>query len=267
MRRVAVVLFLCAASPAAAETGQGHRAVVLLDAAALPDANKLVADFQKRWKRALKPTKSDKTDLLTFDLEDGEVSIELRRRAVPDDEFRNVAHFSWQWPEAESVQHHAQLNIKVLAPKVDATDNLLRLTRVVASVIATSPVKAVYWGNARMLIEPQRFLRKSAGIGRNKPPVEMWINGTLTALLDDTKVARTFGMPSADVPELLVMQGEMPDEMALLLVYLTAAYFVKHPQATRNGRLQVAKKVVISVETITSPWDASEPMLRITPKL
>jgi hypothetical protein len=267
MRRLAVLACLCAASPAVAAKGEGHRAVVLLDAAALPDAGKLVADYRKRWQRSMTPTHSEKPDVLTFNLDDGEVSIELRRRTVPEDELRDVAHFSWQWPEAKSVQHHAQLNIKVQGPKGDATDNLLRLTRVVASVVATTSVKAVYWGNARMMIEPQRFLRKSGAIERNKPPIEMWVNAIPVELEDQTKVIRTFGMTSANVPELLVMQGELPDDIAMTLVYVTASYLVSHPQAAKTGRLQPAKHVVITIETITSPWDPSEPMLRVVLKI
>lgn len=172
------VLMLGFAAAAASDASQIRvLSFVLVAEPKLPDARLLRADLEGRLPAHLAITDmdADKRNVILLRAAGGTVMIGLIDAPLPKGQVDDLCAGAWYWRQAceATSAHRAHIAVSVLGTPLDKLDASLLQTHVVASLMDGNAV-ASYWGAS--LQSRDAFLRQSAQINREQPPVWLWVN-------------------------------------------------------------------------------------------
>jgi hypothetical protein len=239
--------------------------IVLLERSQRLDGARLVEDYCARWKPLLATLKGEEGDAMVLDLGDALATVRLERKPLAG--LDSAVQASWQWDGARTAvdRHPAHLVIEVGTSRGEALANTARLTRVVASVVAVTRPRAVFWTGAAMLIDPAKFVAESAVLRTGQAPVLLWLN-VLPAFLEPKEpVVHTIGFGRLGLPELILVQGAASDEDVFDRL-LRASELILHKRLNvrRGNRLELSATERLVAEEVPAPWNPKEMAIRLT---
>lgn len=114
---------------------------------------------------------------VSFAIPGGSAGLAHLPMPIPWGDLEWPVRTAWHWPtaEAELRAHTAHLVVFVSSSELSAIELNLQLVRLVASVIAASPAAGVYYGNASVVIESQRYLEEAHGASEDNLPIPLWL--------------------------------------------------------------------------------------------
>lgn len=156
--------------------------------------------------------------------------------AIPKETLSSAIGNELMWKEAGAafLRSKAHILFSVISAKERANAPAAyaqALTLAIAAILPEVPALGVYWSNAEMVIEPERFTQEAKAAGLKRPPNDLWVGfryyqGKKFAR-DQSIVCRTSGLAAFTGRELECgPYAKQPGELASMLRSI-AAYMVE----------------------------------------
>jgi hypothetical protein len=177
--------------------------VVLLAEPRLPPPGVVRERLEQRLKGRLKvdAMEADGAKVVLFRLRGGTVAIGLIESPLPKGQIDDLCAGAWHWKAAceATASHRGHVFITVLDTDLDTLDASLLLTDVVAALMDSNAI-ASYWGAS--LQSRDAFLKQSADVGREQPPVWLWVNFRISNDIEKGFSLSTQGMEAFGLREI-----------------------------------------------------------------
>lgn len=240
--------------------------IVLLSEAKLPDAKQFRNTLAKRVGGRLDVSEVERADEEAIVLRAGAniVLVRLVRTPVPEELIKDLCVNAWYWRQAceETSKHRAQAVVGVMQPSLDKLDTRLLLTDAVASVMTDNAI-ASYW--LASLQSREAFLRQSAKISRDAPPVWLWVNFRLTNDVEKGLSISTSGMDQLDLREIEAKDVNRPGRDVFMLLHGMAQYLASRGPVIKDGEtIGESPRLNIRVNQGPSYWRDGLTVYRVT---
>jgi hypothetical protein len=233
--------------------------VVLLAEPRLPPPGVVRERLEQRLKGRLKvdAMEADGAKVVLFRLRGGTVAIGLIESPLPKGQIDDLCAGAWHWKAAceATASHRGHVFITVLDTDLDTLDASLLLTDVVAALMDSNAI-ASYWGAS--LQSRDAFLKQSADVGREQPPVWLWVNFRISNDIEKGFSLSTQGMEAFGLREI-----EAKDVFSLLLGM--AQYLIQKGPVIKDGETIGASPALnIRVRQGPSYWREGATVYRVT---
>jgi hypothetical protein len=183
---------------------------------------------------------------------------------IPWADLEGPCETAWHyWERATQVvkQHQSHVVCAVLGQEADgAIERTLRLTRLVAAVVAGSKATAVYWTEAPIVLPREAFLEATHTLSREEVPLEMWVD--FRPMIDEERTSVfTAGMDALGLLEIEIRDAASPMNEVLDLVYEIAHYLVAHGMVIGDGDTVEFSASKLRVSYVDSAWKRPGPVL------
>lgn len=269
MRVFLIVLFLALGGFAAhaAEPSQ-FRALsfVLVSEPRLPDASAFRSDLEKRiaGRFTLGEMEADGQKVILLRAHGGTIMVGLIDAPLPKGQIDDLCALAWSWKQAceATGQHKAHVMISLIGTTLDELDAHLLLTHVVASLMDGNAIGS-YWGAS--LHSREAFLRLSQDIGRDDPPVWLWVNFRFTNDVFKGFSLSTQGMEVFNLREIEAKDVNRPGREVFSLLLGMAQYLVSKGPVIRDGEtIGDSPSLDIRVRQGPSYWRDGATVYRVT---
>lgn len=269
MRAITLLLFalLSWATAHAAEPDKVRvLSFVLLAEPKLPAPNAFRAALEKRLagRVAIQDMEADGERVMLLRMAGGTVMVGLIDAPLPKGQIDDLCAAAWQWRqacEATSV-HKAHAVVSVLGTTGDRLDAHLLLTDVVASLLDGNAI-ASYWGAS--LQSREAFLRQSANISRDVPPVLLWVNVRISSDAQKGFSLSTQGMESFDLREIEAKDVNRPGREVFNLLVGMAGYLIAKGPVIQDGEtIGDSPTLKVRVQRGPSHWREGATVYRVT---
>lgn len=136
------------------------------------DIQKVVDYLKNNWN-------SEVTDIDDkFMTVDGEMVALMEIPAqIPWDDIQGTAHYAYNWATAEKdlENHNSHTIVTILSNNKSQVERFTILTKVLASILATSNAIGVYQGSQSLLIPREQYLESAEAIKTGKTPINLWV--------------------------------------------------------------------------------------------
>lgn len=232
-----VVALLWFAPAGAAEPGKSAPlAIVLLSEPRLPDAKSFRAELEKRLagRHAVSDLDTNLPQTIFLRVAGGYISVGLIDLPVQTGEIDGLCRSAWYWRQAceATAAHKAHVIVAVLGTGLDMLDASLLLTDVVASLMDTNAI-ASHWGTS--LQSREAFLRQSARISRDRPPVWLWVNFRVSQEAGKGMSLSTDGMEAFGLREIEAKDVSRPGSEVFTLLAGLAQYLISKGPVIQDG--------------------------------
>lgn len=123
----------------------------------------------------LKVKRKDNT--ISFQLGEDKVVVSSMRESIPWSDLKGPCRAAWYWPDAaEQLRRHEGHFLVVVVPgSADRKSAAIKLTKVTAALVESSPATGVLWGGSGTVHAPEPFCQTAAEIASDRLPVEIWV--------------------------------------------------------------------------------------------
>ena len=172
-------------------------AVIALKREAFPDLSAAVEMLSEAYPDEGAPAEVTRgTDSAVFRWGPGPVAVALKSEPIAEADLEEACEAAWWWEQAAEklALHRAHLLVS-LAPTGEApVARHLRLSRVVAVLLAQCEAAGVYWPNAGIVHEPQSFAEQAADLSPESIHPALWIDMHIIPNDDETYSLYTVGL-------------------------------------------------------------------------
>lgn len=240
--------------------------VVLLSEPKLPDAKQFRRNLEKRLAGRLKVGEVERDDGAGIVLRAGGniVLVRLLKTPVPEGLIKDLCVNAWYWRQAceETAKHRAQAIVGVMQSSLDRLDTRLLLTDAVAAAMDDNAI-ASYW--LASLQSREAFIRQSAQIGRNAPPIWLWVNFRLSNDAEKGLSLSTSGMDQLDLLEIEAKDVNRPLREVVPLLQGMAQYLASRGPVIKDGEtIGDSPRLNIKVHQGPSYWRDGLTVYRVT---
>lgn len=263
----ALCLILAAACAQAAEPARTQvLSYVLVSEPKLPEANAFRESLEKRVAGRFKVGEmdADGQKVILLRMHGGTVMVGLIEAPLPKGQIDDLCATAWYWRQAceAAAAHRAQIVVSVMGTTLDRLDANLLLTDVVAALMDGNAI-ASYWGAS--LQSREAVLRQSERIGRDAPPVWLWINFRVTNDLDKGFSLSTQGMEAFDLREIEAKDVNRSGREVFGLLLGMAQYLVSKGPVIKDGEtIGESPSLNIRVRQGPSYWREGATVYRVT---
>jgi hypothetical protein len=200
-------------------------------------AEDILTDLGQRWPDVPVSYLGDKKGTLNFDFDSANLAITLAETPLPWSELEEPARSSVSWPDAEAAlrPHEAYVEVAVLG-EGDPVEYAVRLTKAVATVLATTPgAIGVYWGSASLVVPRDLFIGCATEVLPLGPPIPIWVDFQVGLNEGDTTSGFTRGMTALGHMDMeTLVSPESPAELVERMEGL-ARYVLERGPVIQSG--------------------------------
>ncbi|MBQ0936426.1 DUF4261 domain-containing protein [Ideonella paludis] len=269
MRSILFILALLSLvlSAQASETeSKSTVSIVLLAEPKLPSARQFQQELASRLAGRLKITGVEHEDADAIALRVGEaiVLVRLVPKPAPEALIKDLCVNAWYWRQAceATSGHRAQAVVGVMQSSLDALDTRLLLTDAVSAVMNDNAI-ASYW--LASLQSRDAFLRKSAKISREEPPIWLWVNFRITNDAEKGFSLSTSGMDQLGLNEIEAKDVNRSGREVFPLLLGMAQYLASKGPVIKDGEtIGDSPQLNIRVHQGKSYWRDGLNVYRVT---
>lgn len=193
--------------------------MIMLEDDTPPRLGNFIADYAENYGIELDELYGDDS-AATFSIDGITVIIGHIGMPIPSGDIEGTVDYAYNWPSAaEDVKgHRSHLIVTIIDGKKSQVDKYKIFTRVVSSLLRTTPALGVYQGSQTLLIRKQDYLEQSALMADDFLPVDLWIYVGLREE-DGRAAGYTYGLAEFNKHELEVLDSarDIEDIRELLL--------------------------------------------------
>ena len=208
-------------------------------AKAILDPAAIAADFATRFADAepLVVEPSTKEGFLSFQAGDQIAIVAPMGGPIPWGDLEGPCQSSILWPDAATVlrDHADHLIVTVMGPTA-IIERCALLTRVIASVLATSPpALGVFWSPARLLIPAPVFGDFAVEVLPDGPPLDIWVDFRVGTTSPGKSSGFTTGLAALGLMEIEAEgASDTPTDLRARFISL-ANYLLENGPVVNNG--------------------------------
>ena len=136
------------------------------------------------------------TDSAVFRWGAGPVAVALKSEPIAEADLEEACQAAWWWEQAadQLASHQAHLLVSLAPTAEDPVTRHIRLSRVIAVLLAQCDSAGVYWPNAGIVHEPQSFAEQAADLSPENLHPALWIDMHMSPNEDETYSLYTVGL-------------------------------------------------------------------------
>jgi hypothetical protein len=234
--------------------------MILLGKNVLPDMTAVIETLGRLHPQTDPPTEATRgPESAVFRWGPGPIAVALKTDPIAWEELEEACEAAWWWEgAAEKLQGHKARLLVSLAPSLeDPIDRHLRLTQVVAAVVAgNESVLGVYWSAAGIVHEPRAFVEQAAEITRESLNPTLWIQMRIAPNDDESWALYTTGMEAFGRPEIeIASTSRQPSEIYELCAEVIGYLLVSGEELAEGGMISRSDEEQIEVRYGPSMFD------------
>jgi hypothetical protein len=202
-----------------------------------PDPTAVLSDLHAHWPD-VPVTGEPETEkaATTVEIPDGAIGFVHMEMPLPAREVEGPASVAWHWPEARGAvaAHQSHVIATSFSTTLTALDLRVLLTKLVASILATTNSVGVYVGDARLVRSAADYRNDAATATRDAPPLLSWL-GFNPVIEDGGSSAYTTGLTWFGLRELEVRRSARPVPEVLGMLADLAQYELTTGRVLRDG--------------------------------
>lgn len=263
---ILVLMSLVAPVKASERDQRSAVSIVLLSEPRLPSAKKFQQDLERRLAGRLRVSDVEREDAESIVVRAGGniVLVRLLSEPAPEELIKDLCVGAWYWRQAceATSKHRAQAVVGVMQSSLDALDTRLLLTDAVSAVMDDNAI-ASYWLSS--LQSREAFLKQSAKISRDAPPVWLWVNFRVTNDIDKGLSLSTSGMDQLGLDEIEAKDVKRPGRDVVTLLLGMAEYLASRGPVIKDGEtIGDSPQLNIRVHKGPSYWRDGLTVYRVT---
>jgi uncharacterized protein DUF4261 len=181
----------------APRAGKPLVAIIALKREVFPDLSAAVEMLREAYPDEGSPAEVTRgMDSAVFRWGGGPVAIALKSEPIAEADLEEACAAAWWWEQAaEQLAHHKAHLLVSLAPSgEDPVTRHVRLSRVVAVLLAQCEGAGVYWPGGGIVHEPQAFAEQAADLSRENLHPGLWIDMHISPNDDESWSLYTVGL-------------------------------------------------------------------------
>lgn len=199
------------------------------------EINKVVEYLKSNWNISISDVDGDH-DLVTFLVKGETVVLATMPSPIPLVEIKEVARYAYNWMTAEKdlENHNAHVLVTITSSKNTALERFKILTKILASIVATTNCIGVYQGTQSLLIPREQYLQGAEALNSNQIPLDLWIYIGLGRSENGNNVY-THGLAAFDKLDMEIINTKLDLEELHNLVWNISAYVINQDITFKNG--------------------------------
>lgn len=179
---------------------------------------------------------SGENDTVVFTIQDETVALATLAVQIPWSDIEGTAKYAYNWRTAEKdlKNHNSHVIVTLMSSNKSDVERFEILTKVLATILATSNCIGIYQGSQSLLIPKQQYLDSAEVLKSNQLPIELWVYIGLRNS-ENGNSAYTFGLNFFDKLEIEILNSKL--DLLDLYDFLVniCAYVIKSNVTFKNG--------------------------------
>jgi hypothetical protein len=189
----------------APRAGKPLMAIVALKREAFPDLSAAVEMLAQAYPDESSPAEVTRgTDSAVFRWGAGPVAVALKSEPIAQPDLEEACAAAWWWEQAEEqlAAHKAHLLVSLAPTGEDSVTRHVRLSRVVAVLLAQCDALGVYWPDGGIVHEPKAFAEQAADLAPDNLHPGLWIDLHISPKDDESWALYTVGLSAFGLKEI-----------------------------------------------------------------
>jgi hypothetical protein len=242
-------------------------AMVALNKPGLPNPAALLASFKEACPTCPKPSNlSQEKDTITFSLSGDMVAVSLMPAPIPWSELAGPCTTAWWWPEASQRmrKHNSHIIVALMGESGEMVERHIRLTHLVAAVVANTNSAGIYWGAGTLAHEPKAFREQAVKLSPDNLELQLWIDMRLEQNADGTYRFFTTGLDAFHRLEVEINKSRRKPEEILNFCYAIIDYILTSGATIKDGEtIGRSTDEKIKVQHKPSMWDKKRTVMEL----
>lgn len=200
------------------------------------DLNKLVEHLKNEWRLEITNLNGG-NGTASFQLDGELIVMGTVSHQIPWEDIQTTASVSYNWDTAEKdlKNHNVHVIVSVMSGTKSDLERFQLLTKLLASILATTNCIGVYHGTQRMLIPRNQYLESAQKLKMNQLPIEIWVYfGLLKS--ENCNHGYTKGLTSFGKLEMEMVNSKRDVEEIGLLLMNATSYVIANNIQFKSGQ-------------------------------
>jgi len=245
---------------------KSHVALIALGTAEFASVEKLQTALQAEGGDYPPVEVRQRDNTTSFLLGDDKVVITAVAEPIPWTDLTGPCEAAWYWPEAASElrKHRAHLMVVVVPGGPDRKSAAIKLTKVAAALVQSSPALGVFWGGSGTVHAPGPFCQTAGEASPERLPVEIWVGFGLIPESDQTHSVYTSGLEDFGMQELEVHRSVRDPQFLYERLFDVVHYVLRKDVILKEGEtIGISEEEQIPIEEIRSLCDGKTKVLHL----
>ena len=178
-----------------------------------------------------------KDNTISFQLDEDKVVISSMKAPIPWSDLKGPCSAAWYWPEAAGQlrSNKAHLLVVIAPGSPDLKAVAVKLTKVTAALVESSPAAGVLWGGSGTVHAPQPFIQTAAEISADRLPVEIWVGFGLIPEGNDTHSVFTSGLEDFGMQEIEIHSSPRDPQLLYERLFDVVHYVLRKDIVLHDG--------------------------------
>ncbi len=215
----------------APRSGKPLVAMIALKREVFPDLSAAVDMLAQAYPDEGSPSEVTRgTDSAVFRWGSGPVAVALKSEPIAQPDLEEACTAAWWWEQAaeQLASHKAHLLVSLAPTGEDPVTRHVRLSRVVAVLLAQCDAAGVYWPGGGIVHEPQAFAEQAADLAPDNLHPGLWIDMHISPNDDESWSLYTvglfaFGRKEIEIPSTTHEPSAVYELCANVIGYLLAS--------------------------------------------
>ena len=207
-----------------------------------------------------------KGNTVSFHLGEDKVVITAMKTPIPWSDLKGPCSAAWYWPEAarELRSNEAHYLVVVAPGTADRKAAAIKLTKVVAALVESSPAAGVLWGGSGTVHAPKPFAQTAAEISADRLPVEIWVGFGLIPEGDETHSVFTSGLEDFGMQEIEIHSSQRDPQFLYERLFDIVHYVLRKDVVLHDGEtIGISDTERISIQESQSLCDGVTSVLQL----
>lgn len=228
------------------------------------DSERLITHLREYWHADVTYIENGNENI-SFRYDGETIVISIMGMSIPWSDLDSVIPYAYNWPKASEdlKKHNNHLIVTNIGSNTDIVTRFTIITKVLASIAATSNVVGIYNGLQSLVIPQKQYIESAEGLKNGQIPVDLWVyiglRNTPTG-----RSAYTYGLKEFGKLEMEVINSQMGLEELYEFLLNICSYVIKSNVTFQAGqtlgytaeqKIKISKSKGIFIEEETFKLD------------
>ena len=245
---------------------QSHVAMILLREPRFDAVDKLKKALEAEGGEFPAVQVKRKDNTISFHLGEDKIVVSSMDAAVPWADLKGPCRAAWYWPEAarELRSHEAHLLAVVVPGTPDHKAAAIKLTKVAAALVASSPAVGVFWGGSGTVHAPGPFHQTASALAPDRLPIEIWVGFGLIPEGDETHSVFTSGLEDFGLQEIEIHNSQRDPQFLYERLFDVVHYVLRKDVILHDGEtIGITDTERITIQQTQSVCDGVTSVLQL----
>jgi uncharacterized protein DUF4261 len=203
---------------------------------------------------------------ISFHLGEDKIVVSSMKTPIPWSDLKGPCSAAWYWPEAAGQlrRHAAHILVVVVPGTPDRKAAAIKLTKVAAALVESSPAAGVLWGGSGTVHAPQPFCQTAAETAADRLPVEIWIGFGLIPEANETHSVFTSGLEDFGMQEIEIHSSQRDPQFLYERLFDVVHYVLRKDVVLHDGEtIGISDTERITIQQTQSLCDGETNVLQL----